>query len=170
LAPPKALRKIDSELLLEGGLVLAKIPFVKWENGEARIGADGPGIITSHGCACEDYERALQEGRTSAARRLMLMAAPLKQAKAFRDKIETIKGGTALDYFFIKGENPWPADQVVDLTHEQAIPASVLADCKKVAQIADWQWKRLLIHIAISRFHQQPEELFREELLESDDS
>ncbi len=147
--------------------MLGDVPFVKWENGKARTGTVGPGIITSHGCSCEDYERALREGRTSAARRLMLMAAPLKQAKAFREKIETIKTGTALDYFFIKGENPWPADQVVDLTHEQALPASVLADCRNVALIADWQWKALLVHIAISRFHQQPEELFREELLEN---
>jgi hypothetical protein len=167
LAPRKALRKINPELILEGGLVLAKVPFVRWEDGEPHTGSEAQGIITSHGCSCEDYERAIQEGRSSAAKRKMLMVAPLKAAKVFRDKIDTIKSGTALDYFFIQGEPPWPADQVVDLTREQAIPASVLAGCKKVAQIEDWQWKALLIHIAISRFHQQPEDLFREDLLES---
>jgi hypothetical protein len=92
--------------------------------------------------------------------------APLKPAKAFGEKIEVIKNGSQLDCFFIEGDGSI-ADQVVDLTREQGLPASVLAGCRRSGQIADWQWKALLVHIAVSRFHQQPEELFLTELLES---
>jgi hypothetical protein len=167
LAPRKALQRIDPKVQLDQGMILADVPFVKWENGKAKLESPGRGIITSHGCACEDYERAANaEGRSSQADRVMLQVAPLKPAKAFGDKIETIKRGVQLDCFFVEGDGSI-ADQVVDLTREQGIPASVLAECKKSGQIADWQWKALLVHIAVSRFHQTPEELFRVELLES---
>lgn len=96
----------------------------------------------------------------------MLQVAPLKPAKAFGEKIEVIKNGSQLDCYFIEGDGSI-ADQVVDLTREQGIPASVLAECKRSGQVADWQWKGLLVHIAVSRFHQQPEDLFLKELLES---
>lgn len=148
-------------------MILADAPLVKWENGKAKFDSPGRGIITSHGCACEDYERAAAtEGRSSQADRVMLQVAPLKPAKAFGEKLDTIRRGIQLDCFFLEGDGSL-ADQVVDLTREQAIPASVLAQCKKSGQIADWQWKRLLVHIAVSRFHQPPEELFLDSLLES---
>jgi hypothetical protein len=148
-------------------MILADVPFVKWDGGEAKFDSQGRGIITSHGCACEDYERAAKtSGRSSQAERVMLQVAPLKPAKAFGEKIEVIKNGSQLDCFFIEGDGSI-ADQVVDLTREQGIPASVLAECKRSGQIADWQWKGLLVHMAVSRFHQQPEELFLKKLLES---
>lgn len=148
-------------------MILADVPFVKWDGGKAKFDSPGRGIITSHGCACEDYERAAAaSGRSSQAERVMLQVAPLKPAKAFGEKIEVIKVGSQLDCFFIEGDGSI-ADQVVDLTREQGIPACVLAGCKRSGQIADWQWKSLLVHIAVSRFHQQPEELFLRELLET---
>ena len=97
----------------------------------------------------------------------MLKVAPLSPATQYRDRQDAIARGEHLDYFFIAGEGTVLKDQVADLTKEQSIPASVLAKCEKTARIADWQWKALLVHIAVSRFHQQPEELFRTELLES---
>jgi hypothetical protein len=166
LSPRKPLKRIDPKVALDQGMILANVPFVKWEGGKAKLDSPGRGIITSHGCACEDYERAVARGRSSQADRVMLQVAPLKPAKAFGDKIETIKQGIQLDCFFIEGDASL-ADQVVDLTREQGIPASVLASCKKAGQIADWQWSGLLVHIAVSRFHQTPEELFRQDLLES---
>ncbi len=149
-------------------MILADVPFVKWENGKAKLDSPGRGIITSHGCACEDYERAVaMSGRSSQANRVMLQVAPLRPARQFpSDKLDTIKAGSHLDCFFIQGDGSI-ADQVVDLTREQGIPASVLATCKRSGVIAEWQWKGLLVHIAVSRFHQTPEELFRLELLES---
>lgn len=148
--------------------MLSDVPFVRWKKGKPTFNSKGLGIITSNGCACEDYERAVEEGRSSQADRIMLQVAPLNKAKAFPDdKIEVIKRGAQLDCFFLKGEGSRLADQVVDLSREQGIPASVLADCKKVALIENWQWKRLLIHIAVTRFRQVPEELFLTELLET---
>jgi hypothetical protein len=147
--------------------VLSDVPFVRWKEGKPRTGVTGLGIVTSDGCVCEAYERAVAAGRSSEADRVTLQVAPLKAASVFRQKIEVIKSGAHLDLFFLHGEGSRLADQVVDLTREQGIPASVLAACTKCALVADWQWKRLLIHIAVSRFRQQPEALFREELLES---
>jgi hypothetical protein len=166
VAPQKALQKLDDHLLDQGD-VLADVPFVRWRDGKPTFGSKGLGIITSHGCACEDYERALEAHRSSQAERVMLQVAPLKPAKVFGEKIEVIKSGTHLDLFYVQGEGSRLADQVVDLTREQGIPASVLAACKKCARIADWQWRALLVHVAVSRFHQQPEKLFLNEVLES---
>jgi hypothetical protein len=166
VAPAKALQKLDDHLLDQGD-VLANVPFVRWKDGKPTFGAKSLGIITSHGCACEDYERALDKpGRSSQADRVMLQVAPLKPAKAFGDKVEVIRSGSQLDCFFVQGEGSVLADQVVDLTREQGIPASVLVPCKTVTRIADWQWRALLVHVAVSRFHQQPEKLFLDEVLE----
>ncbi|HUB35648.1 MAG TPA: hypothetical protein VL972_02390 [Solirubrobacteraceae bacterium] len=148
-------------------MILADVPFVKWERGKAKLDSKGRGIITSHGCACEDYERAARRSeRSSQADRVMLQVAPLKPAKVFGEKLELIRSGSHLDFFFVEGDGSI-ADQVVDLTREQGLPASVLAECKRSGQIADWQWKALLVHVAVSRFHQTPEKLFLPELLES---
>jgi hypothetical protein len=165
----RALDKLDKNLLLDQGEILADVPFVRWEDGKPIFGAVRRGIITSHGCACEDYERAAKEAeRSRKAGAVMIHVAPIAPATQYRDRQEAIARGEFLDYFFIFGEGSILKDHVLDLTREQAIPASVLAKCKKISRIADWQWKGLLVHIAVSRFHQQPEELFREELLESE--
>ncbi len=121
--------------------------------------------VTSNGCTCEDYERAIEKGWSSSAARVYVQVAPLRPAKDFKDKQDEIRAGRRLDLFFIKGDDKKLADQVADLTREQPIPASVLASCKKIARLADWQWSALLVHIAVSRFHVKPEELFRDELL-----
>ncbi len=164
----RALDKLDENLLLDQGEILADVPFVRWKDDKPIFEALRRGIITSHGCACEDYERAAKEAaRSRKAGAVMLHVAPIEPATQYRDRQEAIARGEFLDYFFISGEGTVLKSHVVDLTKEQAIPASVLSRCKKVSRIADWQWKRLLVHIAVSRFHQQPEELFQEELLES---
>lgn len=163
-----AFDKLNKAHFLDQGEILANVPFVRWEDGTPVFNAVRRGIVTSHGCACEDYERAAAEDeRSRKAGAIMLQVAPISPATQYRDNQEAIARGEFLDFFFIAGEGTILKDQVVDLTREQAIPASVLAKCKKTARIADWQWKALLIHIAVSRFHQQPEELFLKELLES---
>ena len=169
MTPKRALRRHDElqKHLLEHGLVLADVPFVRWKDGRPKIDSGGPGIITSEGCACEAYERALQEGRSSAAAKVMLQVAPIRPANDYRDKIETVKAGQVLGLFFVKGEGSRLGDCVVDFSHEQGIPASVLAGCKKSALISDWQWKRLLVHLTVSRWRQKAEDLFREDLIES---
>ena len=169
MAAPRALRRHDElqKYTLEQGLVLSDVPFVRWKAGRPKLDSKGPGIVVSEGCACEAYERALAEGNSNAAARVMLQVAPIRKAQVYGDKIETIKGGHVLGLFFIKGEGSRLGDCVADFSYQQAIPASVLADCTKSALISDWQWKRLLIHATVSQWRQKPEDLFREDLLES---
>jgi hypothetical protein len=69
---------------LDEGDILAGVPFGKWTDGTLGEGTPGRGIITSHGCACEDHERAVDLGRTQAARKVMLHVAPLQPAVHFR--------------------------------------------------------------------------------------
>ncbi len=169
MSPERALRR-NAELqehLFEHGLVLSDVPFVRWVAAKPAAGTPKPGIITSEGCACEVYERALAEGKTSAASKVMLQVAPLRKPGVYGDKLDIIKGGHVLGLFFVKGEGSRLGDCVVDLTCEQSMPAWLLAYCTKSALIADWQWKRLLIHLTVSRWRQAPEEIFREDLLES---
>lgn len=170
MVPERALRRHDElqEHALEHGLVLSDVPFVRWTNGRPKVNSAGPGIITSEGCACEVYERALREGKSSAAAKVMLQVAPVRPAKDYgAAKTETIKAGKVLGLFFVAGEGTRLADCVADLSHAQGIPASVLVDCTKSALISDWQWKRLLIHMTVSQWRQKPEDLFREDLLQS---
>lgn len=142
------------------------MPFVRWRNGEGIEGTPSRGIITSHGCTCEDYERAIEAGKSSAASRVLLQVAPLQSASVFDEtKQREIQNGERLDLFFVYGDGSKLKDQVADLTREQPIPAGVLTTCKKVARLADWQWNALLVHIAVSRFHVKPEKLFHPELL-----
>lgn len=151
---------------LDQGDILANVPFVKWVDGGIELGGGSRGIITSHGCSCEDYERAIARGQTQAARKTMLQVAPLVAIERVpehrRAEIET---GQYFDRFYVYGEGSLLGDQMLDFTREQPIPAGVLAGCEKVARISDWQWQRLLIHLAVSRFHQAPETLFRIDLL-----
>jgi hypothetical protein len=44
------------------------------------------------------------------------------------------------------GESGKLPDHMLDFSYEQPVPASVLEGCKKIARLADWQWKRLLVH------------------------
>jgi len=151
--------------LLDQGDVIANVPLVKWENGKIVEGKPTRCVITSNGCTCEDYERALERG-SSAVDRILIQVAPLRNAKVFPpEKQEEIKEGRRLDLFYIYGDGAKLGDQIAVLTYEQPVPASVLVSQDTVARLADWQFKNLLIHNAVSRFHIEPGELFRDELL-----
>jgi hypothetical protein len=152
---------------LDQGDILSNVPFVKWKDGTVTLGGGARGIITSDGCACEDYERAIAAGRTQAAAKIMLRVAPLRPVKGLPDnRAEEIRTGKHLDYFYVHGVPPILPDHFVDLSREQPVPAETLVGCPKIARLADWQWRGLLVHFAVSRFHQPPEELFRPDLLE----
>jgi hypothetical protein len=145
---------------LDQGDILANAPVLKWTNGEASF-AENRVVVTSNGCACEDYEREVEKGQTSAARKIMIMVAPIRNANSYPPQMQQdIKDGKFYNRFFISGDTRRLQDQVVDLTREYHVPASLLSECTKVARLADWQWKRLLIQQSVSRFHQPPEEIF----------
>jgi len=153
---------------LDQGDIFSDVPLARWKDQVFVQGSSGRAVITSHGCACEDYERALAAGRTQAAAKVMLHVAPLRAITNMPEhRLEEIKAGQQLDYFYIYGERNTLNDHLVDLSLEQPVPASVLSACTKIARLAPWQWRHLLVHIAVSRFHESPETLFRPELLES---
>jgi hypothetical protein len=163
LADSTPFKPHDAEL--DRGDILANVPLVRWKEGTARQGSPGRGVITSNECTCEDYERAVQRG-SSAASRVLIQVAPLQSASRFPEDIqEEIKLGQRLDLFYVHGDGKALDDQVANLMREQPVPAEVLMRCTKIARLADWQWDALLVHIAVSRFHLKPEELFRPEIL-----
>jgi xanthine dehydrogenase iron-sulfur cluster and FAD-binding subunit A len=137
----------------------------KWKDGEL-VPVSLRAVITSNGCACEDYERLIDAGRTQAAAKLTLQVAPLRDTRGRSPQnLADIAAGRHLDYFLVYGERNVLPDQIVDFSREQPVPASVLSGCTKIARLADWQWNGLLVHLAVTRFHQTAEELFRPELL-----
>jgi hypothetical protein len=150
---------------LEQGDIFADVPLIKYKNGkldQKRTRA----IITSDGCACEDYERMVAKGHTQAAAKLMLHVAPLRATKDVPEhRLEEIRSGEQLDYFYVYGETGTLTDQLLDFSYEQPVPASVLERCTKIARLADWQWKRLLVHQTVSRWHQKPETIFLAKVL-----
>lgn len=150
---------------LDAGDIFSDVPLAKWVDGRLEPGTPGRAVITSHGCACEDYDRAVQARRTDAARKLTLQVAPLRSINnQGAETLDRIRHGDQMDYFYVYGDRQ-VADQILDFTREQPIPAYVLMTCNKIATLAEWQWRRLLVHLAVSRFHQPPEEIFRAEIL-----
>lgn len=161
---PDAFQPHDEHL--DQGDILANVPFVRWTDWSVATGGGSRGVITSNGCSCEDYERAIAQGREQASAKLMLQVAPLTPVEQFPPhRREEILSGRYLDRFYVYGDGSGLGDQVLDFAREQPVPARILAACPKIARIAEWQWQHLLIHLAVSRFHQTPEELFRAELL-----
>lgn len=152
---------------LDQGDVLANVPFAKWKDGKLSLGGGARGIVTSNGCACEDYERAIAAGRSQAAAKIMVQVAPLRPVATMPEhRIDEIQLGKHLDFFYLYGEPGVLPDHFVDLSREQPVPAALLSACAKIARVADWQWHGLLIHLAVSRFHQVPASLFRVDVLE----
>jgi hypothetical protein len=149
---------------LDQGDILENVPFHKWRDGKL-VENPGWGIITSDGCDCEDYDRAIERGRNP--ERVILHVTPLRDVGGQPDyRIEEIRAGAHLRYFYVVGAQGVVPDKLADLWHEQPFPASLLAGLRHRATVADWQWRRLLVHFAVTRFHQTPHQLFRTDLLE----
>lgn len=151
-------------LQLDQGDILANVPLVNWKDGKAKE-APNRAVVTSHGCVCEDYERATEAKRSGAAERVQIQVAPLVPADNFKEKINLIREGKLLDFFFIEGDGQKLKHQVAVLAREQPVPASLLVDCPTIAQLADWQWEALRLHLTVARYRCDPKEIFRDELL-----
>jgi hypothetical protein len=152
---------------IDQGDIFTNVPLMKWQDGEPEEGSPTKrAMVTSHGCVCEDYDRAMAEGKSSAARRLYVQVAPLRAAKDKKAKLDVIEQGRMPEYFYVEGDGNRLDHQVADLSREQPIPAWVLVEkCDKIARIADWQWKALCVHLAVAQFRVEPEDLFNPEIL-----
>jgi hypothetical protein len=152
-------RALDTHL--DEGDILSDAPLLKWDEDGTPTAKPSRVIVTSNGCTCEDYERDIAAGRDQKARKRMVMVAPLRNVSSYPEDIHAaIQNGEFYDRFYVFGDGARLQDQVVDLTREYHVPAAILANCTKVARLANWQWRRLLVQIAVSRFHQPPEEIF----------
>lgn len=171
MASAKATQPHDD--LLDQGDVFANVPLMKWTDGEPEEGsATKRAVVCSHGCVCEDYDRAIEAGQPSKARRVFVQVAPMRSIKDYRDhpekrkKLEMIKRGELLDYFYVEGDGTNLEHQVVDLTREQPIPAGILVkDCQKIVRLANWQRDALNVHATVARFRIDPKDLFHEQML-----
>lgn len=152
---------------LDQGDVFANVPLTKWADDEPEEGsATKRVVVTSHGCVCEDYDRLIAAGLTSKARRLMVQVAPLRPAKERQDKLDLIKEGRMPEFVYVEGDGKKLDHQVADLGREQAIPAWILVEnCQRIARLADWQWNRLCVQLAISRFRVEAQDLFNADIL-----
>lgn len=152
---------------LDEGDVLANVPFGRWKDEQWGVKQKVRGVITSEGCACEDYERALKAGKPQKANKIWLHVAPLVEVKdQDPEQIAQIKNGDFTQWFYVEGEAGTLGPQLVDLDREQAIPASVLAGLTKITRLAEWQWRKLLLQVIFNRTHmtrKQLHELFAPE-------
>jgi hypothetical protein len=149
-----------TDAYLNEGDVIAAVPFAKWTGTDWKVNSKRA-VITSHGCACEDYRRHIEAGQTSKARKVVLHVAPLAEVRDVpEEKRQIIRAGEMWRYFYLTGQDGVLADHLVDLDAEQAIPAEVLQGLTKIARIADWQWQALLIHITVNRWGRSAEDIF----------
>lgn len=122
------------------------------------------GVVTSHGCDNEDYFREKEkkeDGDPEVVGTYPVHVAPLRPAEHFRDggKLGDIQGGRVRRFFFLPEEADQPAF-VVDLLHEQAVPAVLLESLKCDRRLTDEMWDRLLVHMWVRRSRKQPEDVF----------
>lgn len=154
---------------ISDGDILEAVPFLKWKDGEAKP-VSARGIVTSHGCACEDYERALGAGKSSKARKVLLRVARMQPASNFPALVlDDIRDGQHTDLFFVDGDETTP-DQVVDLTNEQPFPAELLVKLPFRTRISEAQWKRLQMQAMVERLHAKPEEFLKAEIVSGEEN
>ncbi len=151
---------------IDQGYIFANVPFPVWdEAGAGWKAVPSNGLVTSHECACEDYQRAINAGFGDKANKIDLQVAPIQSASRYSEEaIALILAGEHLERFFVHGGKSLP-DSVVRIDEETAIPAYVLAGLKPITVLAPWQWRQLVIHLTVSQWHQKPEKILHPDLL-----
>jgi hypothetical protein len=159
-------REHDHEL--DQGDLLDDVPFVHRRASEDPDVVLRRGLVTSHGCDCERYERRRRDGTAdeSFLAGYAVQVAPVLPAAEFNPGLMgDIRRGRVPQYFAIPEENPWP-EWVVDLHQEQPIPVSDLLDCERDACLSDEMWRRLVVHRFYLQSRVKPETAFAGELMD----
>jgi hypothetical protein len=156
--------RCDPSVPIDQGYIFANVPFPAWGDGGWKP-RPALGVVTSQECACEDYIRALEAGKGNKARKIDIQVAPLQSARQYpAEAVEKIEAGEYPERFFIYGGQSLP-DSVVLVDKETAIPAHLLATLTPVTVLAPWQWRRLVIHLTVSQWHELPEKILHPDLL-----
>lgn len=122
------------------------------------------GLLTSHGCDCERYDRAVEKG----ASQNVIDRLPL-QVALVHDLAE-LDAGLAGDvrehrvsrYFYMPGDEEQP-EQVADLWFEQPVPAVELVRLDRRATLSE-EWRlKLIVQIWRLRSHLEEEDVFKED-------
>lgn len=155
----------EHEHQLDQGDLLVDAPFLD-RRGDEHDEASQLGLVTSHGCDCERYERQLTKGADDGfVDGYCVQVAPVLAAADFeRGLLGDIRRGRVTQYFSIPDESPWD-ELVVDLHQEQPIPVVRLLDCIRQASLSAEMWHRLVVHIFRLQSHIKPETVFAPEFL-----
>lgn len=74
----------------------------------------------------------LAKGHTQAAAKLMLHVAPLRATKDVPEhRLEEIRSGEQLDYFYVYGETGKLPDQLLDFSYEHRSPRACSTDARR---------------------------------------
>lgn len=157
----------DHAYEIDQGDVLESVPFIVRRGSNATV-RPGLGVVTSHGCECERYTRERDERAApmSFLEHYPLQVAPLRPPDQPNNQglLGDIRRGRVLRYFFVPAEGELP-DLVVNLIHEQPIPAILLLQLRRVASLNEEYWLRLVVHIFRLQSHKNPEQVFTREFL-----
>lgn len=155
-------RERDAEL--DEGDIVEGVRLPTWSKQGVLSDTPRRVLVTSNGCDCEDFMRARDSGKSDAAAKLRIHVAPLREPAGSELKLQQIRDGEVLPLFWVYGDERIP-DQILDLSKETSVPAALVVAGRHLATIAEWQWRRLLVHLAVERWHAKPEKIFRPELL-----
>lgn len=159
----------EPDLKLDDGDIVEGVHLPTWSKTGALSSVARRVLVTSNGCDCEDYLRARDAGMSDAAAKIRVHVAPLRDPAGSETKLQQIRDGQVLPLFWVYGNEALP-DQIADLSKETSIPAAAVVAGRRLATIAAWQWRRLLVHLTVERWHQKPEKIFRHELLREDEA
>ena len=151
---------------IDQGDIFRDVPFlVRGPNDEIAT-KKLPGIVTSHGCYCERYDRALEAGKTTRAAKIQLYVCPITSARNLNANDQaTVREGKNFQYHALP-VIPGVPEMFVDATLEQSIPARLLETLDRTASLTETEWIKLVVHQTTFRFRREAAAIFRPDLLD----
>lgn len=122
------------------------------------------GLVTSHGCDCEKYDRAVQRGQTQETLdRMPLLAAPVHDLEDLNASLAgDVRKVRVPRYFYMPADEHQP-ELVADLWFEQPVAIPQLLDLEHRATL-DEEWRlKLIVQIFRLRSHLKEESVFKED-------
>jgi hypothetical protein len=156
----------DLEHQVDRGDIFGGVPFVYRHDAEIIV-LPGPGIVTSHGCDCEKYERHMAAKKVDPAflGTYTVQVAPLRSPIQFEADglIGDIRAGRAPRYFALPEEDP-RGEMLVDLFFEQPILVKDLLAADRQASISEEMWRRLCVHCMVLQTRREVADVLRDEV------
>jgi hypothetical protein len=141
----------EHEHPLDQGDILEAVPFLRRRLATLNT-FTAAGVVMSHGCECEGFERLAAEENPN---RIRLETYPVHLAPIYPpDNIEANQPGILGDiakgrvrrYFLLPAEDGHP-EAIVDFYYEQPVPASMLTELNRRGSLTEEAWLRLMAHL-----------------------